>query len=93
VRMERREYFGRMYPVFVSEFEGVEYRFDPVERAMENAGIKELSEDGMKSIAGEILGFIKTGRHRAYVRSVLRFFRERAEPVCPAQLSLILMAA
>jgi len=64
LKVERREYFGRTYPVFVSEFEGIEYRLDPVQRAMEKAGMRELSEDGMKSIAGEVLGFIKTGRHR-----------------------------
>jgi len=93
VRAERRECFGREYPVFIGEFEGVEYRLDPVERAMEKAGIGELSEDGMKSIAGEILGFIKTGRRRAHIGSVLRFIRREAEkgkPVCQATLSLAL---
>ena len=94
VQTERIEYFGRLYPVFVSEFGGAEYRFDPVRRAMEKASIKEPSEGDIKAAFRDILGYIKTGRHRACIGAVCRFALERTvggEPVCPALLPLILL--
>ena len=93
-RTEHREYFGHLYPVFIYEYEGSEYRFDPVAHAQKEAGIAKLEPKHLKSLGKEILEHMKVGKQRAYLGAVLQYIREKAfkgEPVCPAILPLALL--
>ena len=69
--------------LFIGEYGDVRYEFDPLERAMKNLGVTEITDENRRGIEKRALEYTKVGCYRADVGARLKYIMSQAGKVNP----------
>jgi hypothetical protein len=76
VKTEERNSYGRRHRVWVADYEGTTYEFDPLGQALKGCGATEITAENQKTIVFEALDYEQTARIRAEAGTRLRYVRQ-----------------
>jgi hypothetical protein len=75
VRTETRNSYGRLHRVWLADYEGTTYEFDPLGQALKDYGATEITTENQKTVVFKALDYERMARRRAEAGARRRYSR------------------